>query len=204
LLAAVLPTPAIVPVPLFIGLVIGSQAFAAVPRAYYPAVVLAMIPNLASWAGGYVDDALTAAGTSAARVGDPKLEASGVVYGGLHSLGNGAILAGMIFGGIGVYLIDRRFLRAAAFCMAGAGLAIVGLIHGDKVHVFTDSRIALGYALAGVTCAAFCLLRVPVREPDPTDPADLAAAREAGYAVGEPTVDEPVVAPPAEREPAPA
>jgi len=204
LLAAILPTPAIVPVLLFIGLVIGSQAFGAVPRAYYPAVVLAMIPNLAAWGGGYIDNALTAAGTSAARVGEGNLEASGVVYGGLHSLGNGAILAGMIFGGIGVYLIDRRFLRAAAFCMAGAALTIVGLIHGNKVHVFTNSRVALGYALAGITCAAFCLLRAPVRQPDPNDPADLEAAREAGYEVGKPTVDEPVVGPPAEREPAPA
>jgi len=37
LLAALLPLPAIVPVLLFIGLVIGTQAFSAVPRAHYPA-----------------------------------------------------------------------------------------------------------------------------------------------------------------------
>jgi adenine/guanine/hypoxanthine permease len=202
LLAAVLPTPAIVPVLLYIGLVIGSQAFRAVPRAYYPAVVLAMVPNLAAWAGGYIDDALSAAGTSAARVGDAKLAASGVVYDGLHALGNGAILAGMIFGAIGVFLIDRRFLRAAAFCMVGAGLSIVGLIHGARVHVFTNSSVALGYALAGVTCVALCLLRAPVREPDPDDPADLEAAREAGYALGERQGEEALLGTPAHGEPA--
>jgi len=204
LLAAVLPTPAIVPVLLFIGLVIGSQAFAAVPRAYYPAVVLAMIPNLASWAGGYVDNALTAAGTTAVGVGEGRLEASGVVYNGLHSLGNGAILAGMIFGGIGVYIIDRRFMRAGAFCMAGAALTLVGLIHGNKVHVFTNGKIALGYALAGVTCAAFYFLRAPVRQPDPNDPVDVEAAREAGYVFEEPQAEEPLVGAPPRKEPAPA
>src|SRR3954454_7324072 len=96
LLAAVLPTPAIVPVLLYIGLVIGSQAFRVVPRAYYPAVVLAMVPNLAAWGSGYVDDALSAAGTSAAGVGQSALASSGVVYDGLHTLGNGAVLDGMI------------------------------------------------------------------------------------------------------------
>ena len=46
LLAALLPIPAIVPILLFIGLVIGSQAFVAVPKAHYAAVVLAAIPSL--------------------------------------------------------------------------------------------------------------------------------------------------------------
>jgi adenine/guanine/hypoxanthine permease len=196
LLAAVLPIPAIVPVLLYIGLVIGSQAFAVVPRAYYPAVVLAMVPNLAAWAGGYIDSALSAAGTSAAEVGSANLAASGVIYDGLHTLGNGAILAGMVLGGIGVFLIDRRFLRAALFCLVGAGLTVVGLIHGDEVHVFTNGKIALGYVLAAVTCASMYLLRVPVRVPDPNDPADLEAAREAGYEFGDgrPAVKEPAPA----------
>jgi adenine/guanine/hypoxanthine permease len=202
LLAAVLPIPAIVPVLLYIGLVIGSQAFRVVPRAYYPAVVLAMVPNLAAWAGGYVDDALSAARTSAAQVGQGKLASSGVIYDGLHALGNGAVLAGMVLGAIAVFLIDRRFLRAAAFCLVGAGLAIVGLIHGGRVHVFTNSSIALGYALAGVTCAAMCLLRVPYRVPDPSDPMDREAAREAGYGFREREGDGALIGTPAQKEPA--
>ena len=37
--------PAIVPILLFIGLLIGAQAFQAVPKAHCVAVVIAMIPN---------------------------------------------------------------------------------------------------------------------------------------------------------------
>jgi AGZA family xanthine/uracil permease-like MFS transporter len=109
----------------------------------------------------------------------------------------------MVLGAIAVFLIDRRFLRAAAFCMVGAGLSIVGLIFGDRVHVFTDSSIALGFVLAGATCAAMCLLRVPFRVPDPDDPTDMAAAREAGYNVAEPEV-RTGVGTRVEKEPAPA
>src|SRR5947208_8840872 len=69
LLAAVLPIPAIVPILLYIGLVIGAQAFASVPRAHFAAIVLAVVPNVAQWASGLVDSTLSAAGTSAAKVG---------------------------------------------------------------------------------------------------------------------------------------
>jgi AGZA family xanthine/uracil permease-like MFS transporter len=180
LLAAILPIPAIVPVLLYIGLVIGAQAFAVVPRAHYAAVVIAMVPNIASWGSGQVDDALSAAGTSAGHVGETNLANAGVHYAGLHALGNGATLAGMVLGGITVFLIDKRFYRAAMFCGVGALLSVVGLIHGDKVHVFTDGKVALGYALAGITCLAMVLLRVPERVPDPTDPMEIEAALEAG------------------------
>ncbi len=53
LLAAVLPIPAIVPVLLFIGLVIGSQAYRVVPKAHYAAIVLAAVPSLAQWEPGW-------------------------------------------------------------------------------------------------------------------------------------------------------
>ena len=90
--------------------------------------------------------------------------------------------------------------------MVGAGLAVIGLIHGNAVHVFTDKSIALGYALGGVTCVAMCLLRVPQRIPDPEDPADIEAAREAGYMFTQPRRDSEgaLIDSPAEKEPAPA
>ena len=65
LLGAMLPNPAIVPILLYIGLLIGAQAFQAVPKRHAVAVVIAIIPNVASWAQGQIDNALAAAGTTA-------------------------------------------------------------------------------------------------------------------------------------------
>ena len=62
LLLAVIPLVAILPILLYIGLVIGAQAFQASPASHAPAVVLALIPNIAEWAKTQVDGALAAAG----------------------------------------------------------------------------------------------------------------------------------------------
>jgi AGZA family xanthine/uracil permease-like MFS transporter len=179
LLGAVLPIPAIVPILLYIGLVIGAQAFASVPRAHYAAIVLACVPNIAQWASGMVDSTLAAAGTSAAKVGISNLENAGVIYPGLVSLGQGAILAGMVLGAIGALIIDRRFELAAGYCFAGAGLAFIGLIHGPKVGWAIAPKVALGYAMTGVLCLAFAQMKVERRAVDLTDPIDVADAAPA-------------------------
>jgi hypothetical protein len=107
LLSALIPLPAIVPILLYIGLLIGAQAFTSVPQAHAVAVVVAVIPNVASWATGQIDNVLSAASTSATKVGNDALAKAGVVYDGLKSLGGGAILAGMVLGAIVAFMIDK-------------------------------------------------------------------------------------------------
>ena len=46
----------------------------------------------------------------------------------------GAILAGLVFGAIVAFIIDKRFWQAAIFSGAGAILTFVGLIHAEKVQ----------------------------------------------------------------------
>ena len=176
LMGAILPVPAIVPVLLYIGLVIGAQSFKEVPKAHYAAVVLATVPNIAAWGSGQIDNALAAAGTSAATVGDAALGSAGVVYNGLHVLGSGAVLAGLMLGAIAAFLIDKRFLWAAGYAFAAGLLAAIGLIHGDKVEFFGDLEIALGYFLLAVVLVGAHFLGEPVREPDPDDAIDVADA----------------------------
>ena len=59
---------AIVPILLFIGLVIGAQAFQVSPKRHAPAVVLALVPNIAEWAKTQVDGALSAAGVNTVQI----------------------------------------------------------------------------------------------------------------------------------------
>jgi AGZA family xanthine/uracil permease-like MFS transporter len=157
LLGAVLPLPAIVPILLYIGLLIGAQAFQAVPGRYAIAVVIAIIPNIASWAQGQMDDVLAAAGTTAQKVGYENIAANGAIYKGTALLGGGAVLAGLILGSITAFLVDRKFLWAAGYSLAGAALSFIGLIHGAKVGWDVGGQIALGYLFAAVIFVAVYL-----------------------------------------------
>ncbi|HEX8629619.1 MAG TPA: regulator [Catenuloplanes sp.] len=165
LLGAIFPVAAIVPILLYIGLLIGAQAFQATPRAHAAAVVAALIPNIASWATGQMDNVLAAAGTSAAEVGDEALTNAGVVYHGLLVLGQGAILAGLVLGAVVAFIIDKRFVHAAVFAASGAVLSFIGLIHAEKVEWNANGQVALGYLFLAVVCAIFALGRPAPRVP---------------------------------------
>jgi AGZA family xanthine/uracil permease-like MFS transporter len=154
LLLAVVPLVAILPILLYIGLVIGSQAFQTTPARHAPAVVLALLPNIAAWAQSQIDGALGAAGTSATKVGMDKLMDNGVVYHGMALLGGGAVLAGLILGAILVFIIDRRFDRAAVYAFAGAVLSFFGFIHGTSLGVGASTQVAVGYLVIAVICVA--------------------------------------------------
>ena len=122
LLASLLPIPAIVPVLLFIGLVIGSQAFVAVPKAHYAAVVLAAIPSLAAWALGHGPRRAAGRGHERARrSASTRWPTAACSTAGWPTLGAGSVLVGMVLGTIAVFVIDRRFVHAAAACAVGGG-----------------------------------------------------------------------------------
>jgi AGZA family xanthine/uracil permease-like MFS transporter len=150
-LLALIPVVAISPILLYIGMLIGAQAFQTTPKEHAPAIVLALTPHLAAWAKVQVDGALAAAGTNAAAVGLDKLGNVGVLYQGLELMGGGAILTGLVLGATAVFVIERAFLKAAAFALAGAVLTYFGFMHGEAVGIGSGlgvtPSISLGYLL---------------------------------------------------------
>src|SRR5437588_10241746 len=108
-LLALVPVVAISPILLYIGMLIGAQAFQTTPSAHAPAILPALTPHLAAWCKTLMDGALGAAGTNAAAVGFDKLIGQGVLYHGLEVLGGGSILTGLVLGAIGVFVIERKF-----------------------------------------------------------------------------------------------
>lgn len=168
LLLAVIPLVAVLPILLYIGIVITAQAFEATPIRHAPAIVLALVPNLAAWGQNLVDSTISglqgmlrAGGQSPQVVGMLDMQGNkeaiisalggaGVVYHGMELLGGGAILAGMVLGAITAFVIDRDFRSAVVYCAAGAVLSAIGFIHGTQLEVTrTTLLMALGYLVLG-------------------------------------------------------
>jgi AGZA family xanthine/uracil permease-like MFS transporter len=156
---------AISPILLYIGMLIGAQAFQETPKSHAPAIVLALVPHLAAWCKTLMDGALTAAGTSAAAVGMDKLGQVGVLYHGLEVLGGGAILSGLVLGAIGVFVIERKFTQAGYFAAAGAILTFFGFMHGESVGLAVTPSVAAAYAI--VAAFLFALDRIPAEAAAP-------------------------------------
>jgi len=165
LLLNLVPVVAILPILLYIGMLVGAQAFQATPASHAPAIVLALTPHLAAWGKTLVDGALAAAGTSAAAVGMDKLGATGVLYHGLEILGEGSILSGLVLAAMAVFVIERDFVKASAFAAAGAVLTFFGFMHGPAIGIAVTPGVALAYAL--VAAGFFAYARSGAAAPMP-------------------------------------
>lgn len=164
LMVSIIPVVAISPILLYIGMLIGSQAFQETPKRHAPAIILALTPHVAAWGKLQIDNSLVAAGTSASAVGLDKLGQNGVLYHGLSVLGGGSILAGVVLGAIGVFIIDRSFGKAAAFSLVGAALTFFGFMHGEAIGVGQTPVVAASYlalAVIMLACARFAAAPAP-------------------------------------------
>lgn len=162
---ALIPTVAILPILLYIGMLIGSQAFQETPKAHAPAIILGLVPHLAAWALVQINGSLAAAGTLVGALTPEAKETlingmrnEGVLYHGIEVLGGGSILGGLILTAIAVGVIDRSFSKAAAFSLAGGVMTFFGLMHGERIGFAMTPVVACGYAAVAVVlfaCAKF-------------------------------------------------
>jgi len=170
---ALIPTVAILPILLYIGMLIGSQAFQETPKSHAPAIVLSLIPHLAAWGMVLINGALAAAGTLVPALTPEQLGAltdkmknEGIFYSGLHVLGGGSILGGLILGAIAAFIIDRKFKNAAGFALAGAVMTFFGFMHGERIGIAQTPVVALSYLIiSGIFMACARFVTVPATKP---------------------------------------
>jgi AGZA family xanthine/uracil permease-like MFS transporter len=186
-LLALVPVVAISPILLYIGMLIGAQAFQTTPVKHAPAIVLALTPHLAAWPKLQIDTMLGATLSAAQSVGAlapdkvgavkaaaiASLPQQGVLYHGLEVMGGGSILTGLVLGAIGVFVIERDFVKASAFALSGAVLTYFGFMHGEAVGTGGGLGVTPGVALAYALVAAifFALAKLgtaslPVSHPE--------------------------------------
>ena len=181
LMSALIPVVAILPILLYIAMLIGSQAFQETPKSHAPAVIVALVPQIAAWGKTMIDNALGAAGTKASVVGIDQLAANGVLYHGLEVVGGGAVLAGIVLGSITVFLIGGKFDKAAAFAAAGAALTFFGFMHGEAIGIGQSPLVAVGYLLVALlllACHKYAVIEAKPADVDHPQGVSAGAAAE--------------------------
>lgn len=116
---------------IWIGMVIVAQSFQKTESRYALAVVLGLIPSLAAWALHIIETTLRTAGETLFRAYEhfgTDLHIHGII-----SLYQGFLLTAVIFASVMAYVIDRKFLKAAAWSLAAAFFSAVGLIHAYQI-----------------------------------------------------------------------
>lgn len=161
LVMSIIPLVALLPILVYISMTIGTQAFTTANPKHVPAMILGIMPFLGSFVILQINNALTAAGTSASEVGIQVLRDNGVYYEGWSILGASDILVSMMLITIVIFLIDRNFKVAALYSLITAGLSFFGFIHAGEIGLGTGLSAALGYGTMAIGLLVFHFYRHP-------------------------------------------
>ena len=149
-----IPLEAGMAVVIYIGIVISAQAFEAVDKKHYPAVVMGLLPGLGAWgilmakngyrvAGGVFDESMMG-----------KFAMADLAIAGGLAMEQGFILLAMILAACTVALIDLKFMAAAIWMAAASLLSALGLMHGYVLNG-GDSAFAMEPAWPFVRAYAY-------------------------------------------------
>jgi AGZA family xanthine/uracil permease-like MFS transporter len=155
---------------IWIGLMMGAQAFQTTPQRHAAAVVMGLLPALGSMVALVVRNVLGSVGYGSAQAYDPALfdvmrTTRAFFAEGVFALDMGYVYTSMILAAATVCIIDQQFRRAACWFLSGAVLSAVGLIHSFEV-TYADVVAAIfepGWKwLVGYLIAAGILFAVPL------------------------------------------
>ena len=152
---SIIPLVALLPILMYIGMVITTQAFETTPKRHMPAVALSFIPLIAGYLTMNITNAINATGGT---LDYDVLASEGIPLLGWERLQGGDILVGMVLASITIFLIDKKFFKAAIYSFAAAVLAYFGFIHAAEIGIGTGSEVALGYVMVGLVLGLFYLL----------------------------------------------
>ena len=125
-----IPKEAVVPILLFIGIEITAQSYLATPRRHYAALAIACFPALAKLI----------------TIMLKQLQATPAnedLFLTINVLAGGFIMTSLIWASVTARIVDRRFFSAGVFFLAGAVMAMFGLMHSP----LTDDQMFLPHQL---------------------------------------------------------
>eukprot|EP00873_Tetraselmis_striata_P014046 jgi/Tetstr1/434310/TSEL_023416.t1 len=172
LVQAIIPIQAVAPIIVFVGLMIGADAFESVPFRHIAAVLLGFMPSIGDWAVNQCS--METADGEMCNISTAPVNA------GLVAFKSGALLVAMLISGIFAHVCDRKYLQAAIWSTAAAFISLFGIIHAPAASINFDNgtpqaqwRFCVGYLMVGAICLILFLCQrffPSLVDPTITDP----------------------------------
>lgn len=144
----IIPQECILGILLWIAIIITAQAFQEIPKEHALAVAFGLIPAFAAFTYQMViQTTLQVAGIPLASIAD-KFDNSGLYLRGILFLNQGFLITSMVFAAVLVFMIDRKFLKAAQWCFAASVMSFVGLMHGYRLTMEGGLESRFGFSEA--------------------------------------------------------
>jgi len=144
LILSIIPLVALLPILIYIGMVITTQAFATTEKRHMPAVAFSFIPLIAGFVTLQVKNAIAATGGT---LDYGALSNTGIPLLGWERLGAGDIMVGMLLATIAIFIIDRKYLVAGIYSLITGFFAFFGFIHAPQIGWAQGMDVAIGYAM---------------------------------------------------------
>lgn len=134
----------------YITIGVGLATLNRVDRKYLSAVLLGFVLPAGAVVSAAINSAIPALGLSAA---DPAVQGAlnrSIYWSSVQGLGNGFLFLVLVVSALVTETIDRRFGRAAAWCLLAAAFSWIGLMHSPIVRWGAQPTYAAGWLAAAV------------------------------------------------------
>ena len=129
---------------------VGMATFNRVDRKYCPAVLLGLVLPTGAVVSAAINSAIPALGLSAGDQAVRRALDISIYWSSVQALGNGFIFLVLVVAALITEAIDRRFERAAFWCVAAAVFSWFGLMHSPVARWGAQPMYAAGWLAAGV------------------------------------------------------
>ena len=138
----VIPLVALLPILVYIGMTIMTQAITVSDPKHYPAIAAGFFPLIGGFCYSKVSSALGAVG---AEIDYALMDANGIPLLGWFRLSKGDILIGMLLGAMVYYILEKNYLHSAYYALVTAALSFVGLILSPELGIGAGWEVSVGF-----------------------------------------------------------
>ncbi|HWF10148.1 MAG TPA: hypothetical protein VG297_16890 [Bryobacteraceae bacterium] len=149
-IAQLFPWPILAAIIAYVSIGVGMATMRRVEPKYWSAVLLGLVLPAGAVVATAINSALPALHLSSAR---PDVQAAldrSIYWSSVEGLGNGFLFLVLVVASMVAEVIDRRFERAAAWCVVAAVFSWLGLMHSAVIQWGAKKEYAAGWMAAAV------------------------------------------------------